>query len=176
MSSFAYKGRDSQGNAVSGVVEAATEMAAVEQLMRRGVMPTELKPGKAKAVALDWSLLLERGVRLDELVVFSRQMYALTRAGIPILRAIAGLEESAHSKPLKRALHALGGSGQIYVPLSSSMQAHPRVFSSLFVAIIHVGRTRVSWKRRSCSLPTISSWSWKPASGSRQPCATPASC
>lgn len=139
MSSFAYKGRDSQGNAVSGVVDAATEMAAAEQLMRRGVMPTELKPGKAKAAALDWSLLLERGVRLDELVVFSRQMYALTRAGIPILRAIAGLEESTHSKPLKRALHALGedlGNGR---PLSSSMQAHPRVFSSLFVAIIHVG-------------------------------------
>ncbi|AZU46650.1 TPA: type II secretion system F family protein [Aeromonas hydrophila] len=139
MSSFAYKGRDSQGNAVSGVVEAANEMAAAEQLMRRGVMPTELKPGKAKAAALDWSFLLERGVRLDELVVFSRQMYALTRAGIPILRAIAGLEESAHSKPLKRALHALGedlGNGR---PLSSSMQAHPRVFSSLFVAIIHVG-------------------------------------
>ncbi|SIQ86988.1 MSHA fimbrial biogenesis protein MshG [Aeromonas hydrophila] len=139
MSSFAYKGRDSQGNAVSGVVDAATEMAAAEQLMRRGVMPTELKPGKSKAAALDWSLLLERGVRLDELVVFSRQMYALTRAGIPILRAIAGLEESAHSKPLKRALHALGeelGNGR---PLSSSMQAHPRVFSSLFVAIIHVG-------------------------------------
>ncbi|WP_330542146.1 MSHA fimbrial biogenesis protein MshG [Aeromonas hydrophila] len=139
MSSFAYKGRDSQGNAVSGVVDAANEMAAAEQLMRHGVMPTELKPGKAKAAALDWSLLLERGVRLDELVVFSRQMYALTRAGIPILRAIAGLEESAHSKPLKRALHALGedlGNGR---PLSSSMQAHPRVFSSLFVAIIHVG-------------------------------------
>ncbi|MGU5762247.1 MSHA fimbrial biogenesis protein MshG [Aeromonas hydrophila] len=139
MSSFAYKGRDSQGNAVSGVVDAANEMAAAEQLMRRGVMPTELKPGKAKAAALDWSLLLERGVRLDELVVFSRQMYALTRAGIPILRAIAGLEESAHSKPLKRALHALGeelGNGR---PLSSSMQAHPKVFSSLFVAIIHVG-------------------------------------
>ncbi|MCO4201996.1 MSHA fimbrial biogenesis protein MshG [Aeromonas hydrophila] len=139
MSSFAYKGRDSQGNAVSGVVDAANEMAAAEQLMRRGVMPTELKPGKAKAAALDWSLLLERGVRLDELVVFSRQMYALTRAGIPILRAIAGLEEGTHSKPLKRALHALGedlGNGR---PLSSSMQAHPRVFSSLFVAIIHVG-------------------------------------
>ncbi|MEH8129310.1 MSHA fimbrial biogenesis protein MshG [Aeromonas veronii] len=139
MSSFAYKGRDSQGNAVSGVVDAANEMAAAEQLMRRGVMPTELKPSKAKAAALDWSLLLERGVRLDELVVFSRQMYALTRAGIPILRAIAGLEESTHSKPLKRALHSLGedlGNGR---PLSSSMQAHPKVFSSLFVAIIHVG-------------------------------------
>lgn len=139
MANFAYKGRDSQGNATSGVVEAANEMAAAEQLMRRGVMPTELKPGKAKSAAIDWSLLLEGGVKLDELVIFSRQMYALTRAGIPILRAIAGLEESTHSKPLKRALHSLGedlGNGR---PLSSSMQAHPKVFSSLFVAIIHVG-------------------------------------
>ncbi len=108
MANFAYKGRDSQGNATSGVVEAANEMAAAEQLMRRGVMPTELKPGKAKSAAIDWSLLLEGGVKLDELVIFSRQMYALTRAGIPILRAIAGLEESTHSKPLKRALHSLG--------------------------------------------------------------------
>ncbi|MFV3350819.1 type II secretion system F family protein [Aeromonas veronii] len=139
MANFAYKGRDSQGNATSGVVEAANEMAAAEQLMRRGVMPTELKPGKAKSAAIDWSLLLEGGVKLDELVIFSRQMYALTRAGIPILRAIAGLEESTHSKPLKRALHSLGedlGNGR---PLSSSMQAHPKVFSSLFVATIHVG-------------------------------------
>lgn len=139
MANFAYKGRDSQGNATSGVVEAANEVAAAEQLMRRGVMPTELKPGKAKSAAIDWSLLLEGGVKLDELVIFSRQMYALTRAGIPILRAIAGLEESTHSKPLKRALHSLGedlGNGR---PLSSSMQAHPKVFSSLFVAIIHVG-------------------------------------
>jgi MSHA biogenesis protein MshG len=29
------------GNAVSGVVEAASEMAAAEQLMRRGVTPTD---------------------------------------------------------------------------------------------------------------------------------------
>ncbi|MBP8280620.1 MAG: type II secretion system F family protein, partial [Aeromonas sp.] len=139
MGSFNYKGRDSQGQAVSGMVEAASELAAAEQLMRRGVMPTELKAGKAKAAGIDWSLLLEGGVKLEELVVFSRQMYALTRAGIPILRAIAGLEESAHSKPLKRALHTLGedlGNGR---PLSSSMQAHPKVFNSLFVAIIHVG-------------------------------------
>lgn len=59
MGSFNYKGRDSQGQAVSGMVEAASELAAAEQLMRRGVMPTELKAGKAKAAGIDWSLLLE---------------------------------------------------------------------------------------------------------------------
>ena len=139
MNRFAYKGRDSQGQAVSGVVEAVSELAAAEQLMRRGVMPTELKAGKARSASIDWSLLLEGSVKLEELVVFSRQMYALTRAGIPILRAIAGLEESAHSKSLKRALHALGEDLANGRPLSSAMQSHPKVFSSLFVAIIHVG-------------------------------------
>ncbi|AUY10181.1 type II secretion system F family protein [Aeromonas sp. ASNIH2] len=78
MNRFAYKGRDSQGQAVSGVVEAVSELAAAEQLMRRGVMPTELKAGKARSASIDWSL-------------------------------------------------------------SSAMQSHPKVFSSLFVAIIHVG-------------------------------------
>ncbi|PJG58163.1 type II secretion system F family protein [Aeromonas cavernicola] len=139
MVNFAYKGRDNNGNAVNGVVDAASEMAAAELLMRRGVIPTQLTPGKVTALATDWSLLLERAITLDELVIFSRQMHALTRAGIPLLRAIAGLEESTQSKPLKRALRMVNddlGNGR---PLSVSMQAHPKVFSSLFVAIIHVG-------------------------------------
>lgn len=139
MAHFIYRGRDNQGREARGELDAASEMAAAEALMRRGILPTEIRPGKKSAAAIDWSLLLERGVRLEELVIFTRQMYALTRAGIPILRAMAGLAESTHSKPLKRALMNLGeelGNGK---PLSTAMQAHPRVFSSLFIAIIHVG-------------------------------------
>ena len=108
MNRFAYKGRDSQGQAVSGVVEAVSELAAAEQLMRRGVMPTELKAGKARSASIDWSLLLEGSVKLEELVVFSRQMYAPDPGRHPYTARHRGLEESAHSKPLKRALHALG--------------------------------------------------------------------
>ncbi|MFM4825130.1 type II secretion system F family protein [Aeromonas bivalvium] len=139
MANFAYKGRDKLGKAVSGVLEAASELAAADSLMRRGIMPTELRERRSGGGEINLSRLFEARVPLEELVVFSRQMYALTRAGVPILRAIAGLEESAHSKPLKRALHQLGedlGNGR---PLSSAMQSHPKVFSSLFVAIIHVG-------------------------------------
>ncbi|ENY72028.1 GspF family protein [Aeromonas diversa CDC 2478-85] len=139
MAHYIYRGRDNQGREARGELDAASEMAAAEALMRRGILPTEIRPGKARAAAIDWSLLLERGVRLEELVIFTRQMYALTRAGIPILRAMAGLADTTHSKPLKRALVNLGeelGNGK---PLSTAMQAHPRVFSSLFIAIIHVG-------------------------------------
>lgn len=141
MPRYHFKGRNQQGEAVSGELEGASETAIAEQLLRRGIMPTALteqKPG-----ATNWqfsgSLLFAKQVSLEELVMFTRQMYALTKAGIPLLRSIHGLEENARSEALRRALATLKedlGNGK---PISVSMQAHPAVFSSLFIAIIHVG-------------------------------------
>ncbi|MGL4753525.1 MAG: type II secretion system F family protein [Aeromonadaceae bacterium] len=139
MPTFHYQGRNSSGESVSGSLEAPSEMAAADMLMRRGVLPTALRAGKAAREGIDWSRLVEGGISLEQLVMFTRQMYALSKAGIPIMRAIHGLADSAHSKPLRKALLALEadlGNGR---PLSLAMQSHPRVFSSLFIAIIHVG-------------------------------------
>jgi len=141
MPHYHFKGRDNQGNAVSGELDGVNEMAAAEQLMRRGIMPTALTEQKAKSagITLNWSLSFAKRITLEELVMFTRQMYALTKAGIPILRAIHGLEENTRGDALRRALATLKedlGNGK---PISVSMQAHPDVFSSLFVAIIHVG-------------------------------------
>ena len=139
MAFFTYQGRDKQGRAVSGQLEAASELVAAEQLMRRGIMPTGLRAGKPPRQGIAWRDLLESQVGLEELVIFTRQMYALTKAGIPIMRAIHGLCDTAHGKPLRRALQSLEselGSGR---PLSTAMQAHPKVFNSLFIAIVHVG-------------------------------------
>ena len=139
MAFFAYRGRDSQGRAVSGQVEATNEQAAGEQLLRRGILPTALRPGRAPRPGVAWRQLLESRVSLEELVIFTRQMYALTKAGIPIMRAIHGLADTAHSKPLRRALQSLEselGNGRA---LSMAMQGHPKVFNNLFIAIVHVG-------------------------------------
>jgi MSHA biogenesis protein MshG len=140
MPHYHYKGRDNQSNVVSGELDGANEMAVAEQLMRRGITPTALTEQNAKAsAALNWSLAFSKRVTLEELVMFTRQMYALTKAGIPILRAIHGLEEHARSDRFRQALATLKddlGNGK---PISVSMQAFPDVFSSLFVAIIHVG-------------------------------------
>ena len=139
MALFAYQGRDGQGRAVRGQLEAANEQAAGEQLLRRGILPTALRSTKVASRTIEWQVLLESRVTLDELVIFTRQMYALTKAGIPIMRAIHGLAQTAHSKPLRRALQQVEselGNGR---PLSAAMQAHPKVFNSLFLSVVHVG-------------------------------------
>ncbi len=135
---FEYRGRDSQGQAVTGKLEAQSESAVADLLMSRGTIPIEVKAAK-QSTDVDLSNLFQRKVSLEELQIFSRQMYSLTRAGIPILRAIAGLSESSHSQRLKQALDSVLEQLTSGRPLSSAMNQHPDVFSPLFISMVHVG-------------------------------------
>src|SRR5690606_2870477 len=84
-----------------------------------------------------WSLFNK--VSLDDLTIFSRQMYSLTKAGIPILRAIGGLAETTTSKLLSETLLGITDQLERGRSLSSAMHAYPKVFNPLFVSVIHVG-------------------------------------
>ena len=135
---YQYRGRSGQGQAVTGQLDAASESAAADMLLARGIIPLEVKAAK---VTKSFSLIQLFGskVGLDELQIFTRQMYSLTRSGIPILRAIAGLSETAHSQRMKDALNDISEQLTAGRPLSSAMNQHPDVFDSLFVSMVHVG-------------------------------------
>ena len=135
---YKYRGRDGQGKLVTGVVDAATENAAADQLMSRSVIPLELNETKEK-VSFTLDSLFKAKVSLDELQIFSRQMYSLTRSGIPILRAIAGLSETTHSQRMKDALNDISEQLTSGRPLSSAMNHHPDIFGALFISMVHVG-------------------------------------
>lgn len=137
---YDYKGRSSGGELVTGQIEAANESGVGDLLMGRAILPVEIKPAKTKAGGgIDVSDLFGAGVKLDDLLIFSRQMYALTKAGIPIIRALRGLAENTSSKKLKEALVDVATQLERGRTLSAAMNAHPKVFSKLLSSIIHVG-------------------------------------
>ncbi|MCE9685918.1 type II secretion system F family protein [Shewanella sp. AS16] len=138
MANYQYRGRGARGEEVKGYLEAASESAAADQLLARGVIPIELQHAK-ETKEINFSSLFGRKVSLDELQIFTRQMYSLTRSGIPILRAIAGLSETTHSQRMKLALNNISEQLVSGRPLSSAMNHHPDVFDALFVSMIHVG-------------------------------------
>lgn len=135
---YQYRGRNAQGQAVSAELESTSESSAADTLMSRGIIPLELKEVKQRH-SFSLGGLFTPGVSLDELQIFTRQMYSLTRSGIPILRAIAGLSESTHSKVMKAALEDILDQLTAGRPLSSAMNQYPKVFDALFVSMIHVG-------------------------------------
>lgn len=140
MAKFQYQGRDGEGQAVSGELEVASQTMAANELLRRGITPVKIEEAKASAASLDMNItLFKKKVTLDELIIFCRQMNALMKAGIPIIRAMKGLAESTKSEVLQETLLDVARRLESGINLASSMQAHPEVFNELFISMIHVG-------------------------------------
>ena len=140
MAEYNYTARDANGSAISGIVSANSEAAAADLLRQRSVIPLTIKPNLSRANkdgALDQIFI--KSVSLTELIIFSRQMYSLMKAGIPIIRAIEGLAESTSSKRLQQVLKEVVTQLESGHNLSTALAEHPKVFSRLMISIVHVG-------------------------------------
>lgn len=141
MPKFAYKARDPGGRAVQGVVEAANASAAAELVAVNGAIPLEVgeqREATDLGAQLEDALGLGMPKRVD-LIMLTRQLYALTRAGVPITQSLRKLAETAKNRRLIKALHAVADELEAGRDLGSSMARHPAIFSPLFVAMVRVG-------------------------------------
>ena len=143
MAYFSYRGRTSAGELVQGVLEGADSGAVASQLFGSGITPVEIgavhKPGADSAKNL-FARFSKRKIEQAELLLFSRQMYALLKAGVPIMRALAGLQESATNPTFRDVLQDIRESLDNGRPLSTSMQ-RTGVFSAFYIAMVYVGET-----------------------------------
>ncbi len=128
---FSYKGRDSKGALVQGVLEGVDSSALANQLANLNITPIEIKPSAAPTTENKLSInLFEEKIQTIDIMLFSRQMYTLLKAGIPIMSAFNGLQASTQNKALAAIIGNLReslGSGR---ELSSALSLHPKVFSS----------------------------------------------
>jgi MSHA biogenesis protein MshG len=142
---FAYKARNARGEMMQGVLEGADNGAVADQLFGNGMTPIEIEETKKPNVAgagTSWlSRLTEEKVRSIDVQLFSRQLYTLMKAGVPIMRGLAGLQESAINKSFGRIIKDLRESLDAGRELSAAMFRHPAVFSSFYVNMVRVGET-----------------------------------
>jgi MSHA biogenesis protein MshG len=141
---FAYKGRNGRGELLAGVLEGADSGAVADQLFATGVTPVEITettdraPGKSAWSQL-WEKLTEKSVNSMDVQLFSRQMHTLLKSGVPIMRGLGGLQESAISKAFARVIADLRESLDAGRELSASMRRHPEAFTPFYLSMIRVG-------------------------------------
>src|SRR5437868_1150471 len=98
MPSFAYSARDMRGQLMEGIAEGVSAAAVADQLIGGGMTPLKIAASAATAElapSVKFSLGKRAKVQRDDLLMFSRQLHSLLKAGIPITRALSGLQESA---------------------------------------------------------------------------------
>ncbi len=138
---FVYKGRSVRGALMQGQIDANSIDTVATQLMNSGITPIDItQSGGGEAASKSvFAYLQSRPLGLDDLILFSRQMYTLMKAGVPLIRSILGLTQSTRNQRMVDALKDILTNIESGRDLSSSLARHPGIFSSLFISMVRVG-------------------------------------
>jgi len=143
---YAYKGLNPQGRAITGIVDADSPKGARIKLRRDGVFPTDLTEQQRQAkttttavgdsVSLAW--FTER-ISPQDLALVTRQLATLVGAGLPLVDCLSALIEQVENARIKRTLSQIREQVTEGVSLANALQAHPRVFTDLYVNMVRAG-------------------------------------
>jgi len=139
---FSFKGRNTRGELITGTLEGADAGVIADQLLNTGITPVDIRASQrifTGEVPQWWRNVGKRRATLLDLMLFSRQMHTLLKAGVPILRALAGLQESATNPTMADVIQDLRVSLDSGRELSAAMRRHPEVFSFFYVSLVRVG-------------------------------------
>lgn len=141
MPAFEYKARSSDGRPLKGRIEAPSTDAAAEQLLGGGYTPIEIHEARRRegvGEQLKRRLGLGRP-SLSELGLFTRQLYALSKAGVPIIRGMNQLASSTRNTMLREAIEAIVDDLESGRDLAGAMARHTDIFMPLYINLVRVG-------------------------------------
>ena len=141
MSQYRYRGRSGRGDLIAGRLDADSMDEVATRLLNLGITPLEILPDAVSRIELRevWQRFRSRRVTVVDLVLFARQMYSITKAGLPLLRGLKGLAQSTHNLRLRDALHDVLQSLESGRDFASSLARHTDVFPPLFISMVRVG-------------------------------------
>ena len=143
MPRYKYSARNTAGARIEGTMEAASATVVANQLATSGAIPLQINEDSTQSAGLpSWQWQIGgRRVSADDLILFCRQMYSLTKAGVPLLRTLTGLRDSASNPVMAETLTAMLEDLEAGRDLTGALQRHPNVFPPLLVNMIRVGES-----------------------------------
>ncbi|MFW5926713.1 MAG: type II secretion system F family protein [Wenzhouxiangella sp.] len=141
MTAFQWRGRNARGQLVDGRVEADSTDAVAQQLFRLDITPIEIETAVEKPQAfagLRRRLGFDRP-RVNDLILFTRQMYTLTKAGVPLIHGLNNVAESTRNPVLRDAIETVVEALESGRELADGLAQNPDVFPPMFVSIVRVG-------------------------------------
>lgn len=133
-----YTARDRQGQSVNGEIESETKEFVIETLANQGLIPTSVKE-RAEKISFGNIFGNFGSAHRERLILFTKKLMTLYRAGIPIMRALSIIERSAEELRMVEELASIKQDMHAGKPLSKAMERFPKTFPSIYVASIAAG-------------------------------------
>lgn len=143
MARFTYEGKTKDGTPVTQTVDVNDRYAVYDIARQNGHEVVSIHEAARFSFSFSFNLdhinaMLSR-VKRDQLVMFTRNLSAMLKAGLPLTRALSVGERQTKNPRLKQIVFTLQGDIGKGEPLNVALGKHPKEFSSLYVSMVRAG-------------------------------------
>ena len=142
MAKFKYVVKEKEGKTLKGIMESASKDTAIKSLRAKEVTIISLEEDRGGVLSLGGTKDAKgKGVKLDDVVIFSRQLATMIEAGIPLVNALDILTEQIEKPSFKNVISNIRDDVETGSSLSEALSRHEKVFSGLFVNMVRAGES-----------------------------------
>lgn len=135
---FSYTATTPEGKTISGSAEASDRQSLIGLLRKQDLHPVVIQVSKGKRGSK--SLFRpKKKVKLNDLVIFTRQLSTMISAGVPLGRCMAALQTNAENPYMREVLASITKDIQGGIPLGDAFVKFPNVFSDVYVNMVRAG-------------------------------------
>ena len=135
MATFVYEAVDQSGRIVKNKVEADNEQVVLAKLREQQFHVVSLNEAKG-GLKVRMAGSKAQKIKLQTLVVFSRQFATMIDAGIPIIKCLDILEGQTKEDSMKAVISATRKDVKGGLSLTDAIAKHPNAFSKLYINMI----------------------------------------
>ncbi len=143
MMKFTYKGKDGEGKDVTVTIEASDRYAVYDVARQNGHTVSSIVETKSfsigKFINVEKINYFLSKVKLDELVMSTRNMAAMLRAGLPLSRALSVIERQTKNPRLKGIMVDVREEINKGNQFNEALAKYPETFTKLYVAMVRAG-------------------------------------
>ena len=142
MATFAYEGKTASGEARKGTINAADTTQARAKLRDMRISAssvTESKSALAFQIKIPRPGFLKPGVKLRDLVIFSRQFATMIDSGLPLVQCLEILSSQSESPTMRDQLKVVKEKVESGNTFAEALKSYPETFDDLYVNLVAAG-------------------------------------
>ena len=136
MNTYKYSAKDKNGYTVAGISEGVSETEVADMLHKKELVIVSIEQAKEATKKTE---VKNKKVKLDDLVIFSRQLATMIDAGIPLVHSLGILAEQTENHNLKAVVVTVRQDIEAGMSFCDALAKHPAVFSDLFINMAKAG-------------------------------------
>ena len=134
MPTFTYTARSSTGDLKSSTIDAPNRDEAVAQLRRQRMTIVKVDEEKANAKKASGG-----GIKMRDIVIFTRQFSTMINAGLPLVQALDILAKQSENKNLSAVVRNVVFDVESGNTVADAMRKHPKAFTDLYTNMVAAG-------------------------------------